>query len=38
MKSYLQVNHQIYLLNNYIGNNLTTTSYNTTVDGLGLGS
>jgi len=32
------MNHQIYPLNNYISNSLTTTSYNTFVDQLGLGS
>jgi hypothetical protein len=27
MKPYQQINHQTYLLNNHIGNNLTTSSY-----------
>jgi hypothetical protein len=27
MKPYQQVNHQSYLLNNYISNNLTTSNY-----------
>jgi hypothetical protein len=27
MKPYQQVNHQTYLLNNYIGNYLTTSNY-----------
>jgi hypothetical protein len=30
MKSYQQVNHQIYSLNNYISNSLTTSSYKCT--------
>jgi hypothetical protein len=29
MKPYQQVKHQTYLLNNYIGNSLTTSSYMT---------